>query len=161
MSTPEDDKTLRNLGILSLITQNDKLNTKEDTFSIYVPTTWRGMMRYVYNENREHNIEKIQSCIREAKKFITANITNSTLYEDDQNNFSMKFEHEARKRSTTRMVSALQKSKKGLESLLITYKEDASAMSKLQIIIDEMDDFINTTHRTSPTRNGELCIQLQ
>ena len=167
--------TLRNLGVIAALSQNDKINTREDNFSIYTPTTFRGLARMVYyKEGREHNIQKISHCIRDAKSFIVSgmneihedasslnsefllNAEKSTESTQDTMNYSnllQKLNISTKNNTCTRMRESLKKSINGLHSLSTTYKEDASCTSRLENLIHEIQDFLSSTRdvaRSSP-----------
>ena len=55
----EAERTLSNLHVLSALSQNDKLNTNEDVFDIYAPTSLRGMWRTWYGERRGQNVQLV------------------------------------------------------------------------------------------------------
>mgnify|MGYP001380659768 CR=1 FL=1 len=64
------ERTLNNLNILAVLSQNDKLLTNEDTFDIHSPTTMRAMYRFLCGEKRTTNIQRVRICVRNAKDFI-------------------------------------------------------------------------------------------
>tara|TARA_B110000008_G_C16939610_1_gene551906 strand:- start:933 stop:1424 length:492 start_codon:yes stop_codon:yes gene_type:complete len=140
----DNEKTLRNLAVIAALTQNDKINTKDDAFTIYVPTHLRGMTRMIYGETREHNIFRIQTCIREAKQYIQSRISEISNTSNDDT-ISKKFSMSIQTKQCTRMLHALKQSETGLKSLQITYKDDASYTAQLQILLDEISDFLTTT----------------
>lgn len=146
---PENEQTLRNLGILAAVSQNDKLNTKDDTFTIYVPTTWRAMTRFIYGEGREHNIMKIQACIRNAKKYIETNLNEIHNLEDSNPSFVKTITVSTQTQLCNRMIESLQGSLNGLMALMSTYKDDATATTKLTMMINEIQDFLNVTQRVT------------
>lgn len=140
--------TLRNLGVIAVLSQNDKINTKDDYFTIYSPTALRGIARLIYyGEGREHNIVKISNCIRDAKAFITT-CMNEIYTENEEStdaNFMRKLALSSKHQICNRMITALEKSQDGLKSLKVTYKDDASCTSKLDCLLYEVQDFLTTT----------------
>ena len=71
----ELDKVLRNLGVIASLKQNDKLSTEGDFFTIFVPTAMRSLLRMLYRESREQNLERCAECIRSARIFVTNTIS--------------------------------------------------------------------------------------
>lgn len=140
--------TLRNLGVLSALSQNDKINTKEDYFTIYSPTALRGFARFIYyGEGREHNIIKISNCIRDAKAFITT-CMNEIYTENEETSevpLMRKLALNSKHQVCHRMITSLDKSQEGIKALKVTYKDDASCTSKLDCLLDEIQDFLTTT----------------
>jgi hypothetical protein len=158
---PENEKTLRNLGVLHALTQNDKLNTKDEIFIIYVPTTLRGITRFWYGETREHNIQKIQSCIRDAKLYISSTLNELNLIEKNSDGSVIKqLAVNTQSQLCLRMLSALKESETGLQSLQITYKDDATFTAQLDILLNEIHDFLTATShiaQSSPTLDRFKC----
>lgn len=145
---PENERTLQNLGVIGAINMNDKVNTKDDAFTIYVPTTLRGITRYFYGESRIDNIKRMQSCIRDAKQYIS-----SSLSEINTNNevesLLKKINTSTHTRQCGRMMDALEESQKGLLSLKITYKDDATSSTQLDILINDINDFLMTARQVA------------
>lgn len=139
----DTERALRNISILGSISQNDKLNTNDETFSIYVPTVLRGAVRLWYSEKRCSNIQKIQENVRLAITFIQ----NSS--QEFSSLTSETYSSAARQNQCRRMFNSLEKSKKGLANLQQTYRDDTTMFTQLQIIMDEIDDFI-TISKTQP-----------
>ena len=75
----EMEKTFRNLKVISVLKQNDKLLTECEIFEIDTPKFYRTAYRTYYRENRETNLMKIQSCIRESTAYIERTISNTDL----------------------------------------------------------------------------------
>lgn len=133
----DTERALRNLSILGSISQNDKLNTNDETFSIYVPTVMRGAVRLWYAEKRSSNIQKIQETVRLAITFIQ---TSSQEFTPDQNET---YSRASKQNQCRRMFQSLEKSKNGLTNLQQTYRDDTTMYTQLQIIMDEIDDFVS------------------
>lgn len=157
----ENEKTLRNLGVIGSLTQNDKINTKEDTFTIYVPTALRGVSRLLYGESRDANISRIQRCIREAKTFITGILHEIDSVKNDDDCFLKKMKMSSEVQLCNRMVSALNESKSGLSALQITYKEDAASVTKLVILENEITDYLQVTQSIAQTSPHLANIMLR
>jgi hypothetical protein len=158
---PENEKTLRNLGVLCALTQNDKMNTKEEIFIIYVPTALRGLARFWYGETREHNLQKIQACIRDAKQYISSTLNELNLIEKNNDGSVIKqISIKTQSQLCHRMLNALKESESGLRSLQITYKDDATFTAQLDILLHEIQDFLTTTDhvaKSSPSLERFTC----
>ena len=133
----EAERVLRNLTILGSISHNDKLNTNEETFSIYVPTVLRGLARSWYSEKRNSNLQKIQDTMRYAIQFI------QNTSQDIINDTAESFAKASKEKHCKRMFQTLDKSKTGLANLKQTYRDDVTMHAQLQLIMDEIDDFIS------------------
>lgn len=150
----ESEKTLRNLGVISALTHNDKLNTKDEEFTVYVPTTLRGVTRFVYREGREQNIQRIQGCVRDAKQYISNAMHEIHNTHDSESSVMRQLSMSTQLQVCNRMIGALRDSIQGLQSLHVTYKDDPTSVSKLVILEHEIDDFLSTARHiasSSPT----------
>tara|TARA_B100001057_G_C22633589_1_gene865354 strand:+ start:429 stop:917 length:489 start_codon:yes stop_codon:yes gene_type:complete len=132
----EYERVLKNLSILATASHNDKVNTNDDIFSIYVPTYSRGAMRLYYGEKRSNNITKIQDNIRMATSFVTKNMKEITSDLTDFNNAMII-------QQSRRMLQALESSKEGLKNLQQTYKDDSATNTHIQILLREISDFLH------------------
>jgi len=150
----ENEKTLRNLGVISALTQNDKINTKDDFFTVYTPTSLRGLTRFFYGEAREHNIQRIQSCVRDAKQYISSTLHEIHIFDESESSLMKKFKTSTQEQLCFRMISALKDSENGLKALQITYKDDPTCLAQLDMLVNEILDFLSTTRQiaqSSPT----------
>lgn len=145
----EVERTLRNLTVVASLVQNDKLITNDVIFAVHEPSTSRSLYRMVYRETREHNLIKLQTIVREAKTFVTATMTHSAATVVDPS-FHGVLQSTTNQQMCLRMINALRQSTQGLRHLQQTYKDDASIKAKLQILVDEIDDFLLATQRASP-----------
>ena len=144
----EHERVLQNLIVLGSISQNDKIISNDDCFVVHEPSALRSIYRYYYSENRIANIGKIQANVREAKAFITSCITSEPL---DETNFSLKMQALHMRQARTRMMEAMQKAVHGLSNLRQSYKEDASTNARINMIMNEIHDFIAATLQSSPS----------
>lgn len=136
----ETERALRNLSILGSISQNDKLNTNEETFSIYVPTVLRGVIRSWYAEKRSSNYQKIQDTVRTAINFIQT--TSQNISTDINETYS----RATKEKQCIRFFNSMEKSKFGISNLQQTYRDDTTMNTQLQLIMDEIDDFVSIVH---------------
>ena len=132
---------LRNVNVVASLMPNDKLNTEGNLFSVFAPTSFRGVVRLFYREDRETNVSRIQSTIRQAKTFVS----NTMQYEIVSNNFNGRMKLTTQLQQCSRMMSALKAAVQGLENITQTYKEDASIVAKLNMLKYEIEDFIAAT----------------
>ena len=158
----DEERTLSNLHVLSAISHNDKLMTKDDTFDIYVPTTWRGVVRMWCGERRDHNIERIRHTVRAAIAFATKTLDEVKTIEGTPSSADStpRLDHMMQWRSQTtllqhnRMVDALRDCIKGLQNLLTTYRDDAALSSRIQLLQREIEDFLRVI-RPEEARTGK------
>lgn len=167
----ETERALRNLTILGSISHNDKINTNDETFSIYVPTALRGLVRTWYAEKRCSNCQKIQDTVRAGIAFVQT--TSQELLVETCETYSKA----NKQKQCVRIFHSLEKSKLGLNNLQQTYRDDTTMHTQLQIIMDEIDDFVSivsqqpqmhfllmssspTIAPSSPQVNGLVSLQL-
>ena len=105
---------LINLKVLSNIGVQDKLLTIDKTFNLHPPSAFRTWYRLYYRENRTKNISDIENCINEC------------------------YEHE----NKPRIKNALKSVPAGLEKLSQTYKDDATLASRIDVLIENINIFI-------------------
>lgn len=140
------ERTLNNLHVLGALSHNDKLMTNEDTFDIYSPTSMRGLVRMWYGERRISNIARVRQCIRTAIAFATQlhEETNVLLNNSSPTSSTgqMKMRVDTHSMQFLRMVDGLNRAKGGLHNLLQTYRDDAANAAQVQLLIEEIDDYI-------------------
>ena len=142
---------LRNINVVGSIMPNDKLNTETPLFSVYVPTSIRGFWRMWNREDRESNISKIQFCVRQATAFIQTTMQNQVT----SNSYVGKMKVATELQHCYRIIESLKNARIGLENLCQTYRDDASIVAKIQMIRDEIEDFLSATTivlQSSPPR---------
>lgn len=161
------ERTLNNLHVLGALSHNDKLMTNEDSFDIYAPTSLRGLMRMWYAEGRVSNIARIRICVRSAINFATKALEDTNALHESSQNASpqshtgqqMKIRVDTLAMQHIRMLDALNKAKHGLHNLLQTYRDDAASASQIQLLIEEIDDYIGVT-RAHTDRLRDSCLSV-
>lgn len=155
----EEVSIMRNLGVIGALTENDKINTKTDIFSVHNPTHMRAIHRTFYGENRQHNIQHVCALVKTAKQIISTQFSEHNLHFQ-----SMSISKEIAFRSSiqgcVRMWSALQSALKGLKALTITYKDDAATVTQLEIILNDIDDFLIITKEIVKAQRHDHSLQL-
>lgn len=148
----EMERTFRNLKVISALKQNDKLTTECSIFELHPPTMTRSFVRFYMNESREHNLDKIQNVIRDATAFVEKYSSTNESSETFHGRLYLLTQAGICKR----IMVALEESVQGLHNLAFTYRDDAGAKAKIEMIIDEIRDFrINTQVIT----NTNMCTQ--
>ena len=144
------DKTLRNLGVIAALKQNDKLMTEGEFFTVYVPTAVRSLWRTYYRESRETNMARVAECVRRAKSFVTNTISEhgstETDFSQQNDTVQMKFHRHSQVQLCTRVLTALSEATVGLDNLQQTYADDAALLVRLRQIKSEVTDFLESTN---------------
>lgn len=146
------ERVLRNLKITSKLSQNDKLVTEGVTFFIRPPSFMRTPARIYYGESREHCLVSLRSLFSEAVNLLALKLTQSEKESSDIT--SMIFSNNTC--TPERLISAIEEALSGCQNLLHTYNEDISYVSRLQVIIQDTEEFINKIYVDYP----HLCSKL-
>ena len=147
----EYERTQQNLHVISVISRNDKLITTQNEFSLYQPTSLRGLMRLWYGENRSENIDKVRVTIRTAIQ-VCANIVEELK----------SYEHEIPIKATvgimqhTRFTELIKSCITGLTNLQFTYREDAASVGQILSIIHEIEDFLRAVEPHSESLKSRI-----
>lgn len=140
----KDDKILENLllnvKILSNIKEFDKLSTSNDEMLVIdSPSYLQGIYRTFYGDSREETLNKIDNIINDLFK-----ITDEML--DNETKKKKKYYNNFKDDNSTifqKIAINLSESIKGLQNLKITYIKDVSITSRLDIIINKIQNRIN------------------
>ena len=138
----EAERTLSNLHVLSALSQNDKLNTNEDVFDIYAPTSLRGVWRTWYGEKRGQNVTRVRQTVRAGIAFSHKSLEEVHTLSQSSNRLRM----ETVALQHLRMVEGLRRAKDGIANLLQTYREDAALSSQITLVMTEVEDFLKVIH---------------
>lgn len=148
----EVERILGNLHVLGALSHNDKLMTNEDAFDIYIPTTWRGLVRTWYGERRGQNVARIRSTVRGAIEFSQRTLTDIRAY--NTRSIAEDVDVNTLRRETMelqfhRMIDGLRRARDGLTNLIQTYRDDAAFSSQIRLINEEIGDFLSVMNRHS------------
>ena len=124
----EAERALRNLTIVALLKQHDKLLTLADTFVVHPPSYARGVYRMWCGESRDNNIMRLTETVDAAFRFISSMRT--TMQED------LGFGELA----TARMKDALEQAVGGLCNLVDTYADDSTMQVRLRLLVQHIND---------------------
>lgn len=80
------ERHLSNLRVLAALSHNDKLNTQQDQFDIYSPTSMRGLMRFWYGETRAQNVQRVRQTVRAAISFASKALEDANALDDAASN---------------------------------------------------------------------------
>lgn len=138
------ESILIDLKIISKINENDKIcsGNIENNIIIDENNFLQGIKRYIYSESREKSIEIIEKILSNTFEY-AKNCMNSTyinLY--SIKNKPTKHEIEKHFREYTKLKNLsieISNSKKGLENLKKTYKDDKTIVSQLEVFIHKIN----------------------
>jgi hypothetical protein len=148
----EADRALRNLTIVGLLKQNDKLLTTGDTFAIHPPSYSRGIYRMWCGECRESNIQRLRETVEFAFQFVVHN----TSPDAEAPGISSSL----RQCSVSRMIQALHQSGVGLFKLVDTYSDDVTMQVRLRLLAQYICDTLSVAQHESDShlRLDELSL---
>lgn len=151
---------LRNIHVVASLMPNDKLNTEGDTFAVYAPTATRGAWRYWTSETREANLMRVQSAVRQAKTFVSNVVHQQHVAVDP--GLQAQVQLSIHTKQCSRTLEALHRASAGLANMCQTYRDDASIVAKINMVRDEIDDFVTAVDaalpRLSLRMSSEQCI---
>ena len=130
-----------NLKIISQIKEKEKLTIKEECLSIDKNGFFQGVSRWFSNSNRVETLNNIEIIYKSAfnmTKDILKKIKNN---EEEQLENSKDFE-ENPTQIFQRLSYDLRNSIKGLNNLKITYKNDVSIVTRIDILINNINNHI-------------------
>lgn len=157
------ERTLANLHILSALSHNDKLATIDDSFTIYTPTSLRGIMRMWYGERRGQNVQRVRNTIRSAISIAQKSLEDCHALESNSTvgSESMCLRVETMALQHIRMLDGLRKAKGGLLNLLQTYRDDAAMSSQINLLTTEIEDFLSiiAPHSLALRNRCGVCVE--
>ena len=140
----EAERALRNLTIVALLKQHDKLLTLADTFVVHPPSYVRGVYRLWCGESRDNNIMRLTETVDAAFRFIWSVHT------------PMQGDVRHRELAASRMQQALGEAATGLSNLIDTYTEDSTMQVRLRLLVQHIEDTLAVIG-THPQTASALC----
>ena len=148
MSMESDvEVSLRNLLVLSSLRPHDKLQTCGSSFEVYSPTVLRGLHRMWTGEGREANSTRILDTVRTVRTYVATSLEMLAGMNGAMGNQVWRVSLE---RKCCRTVEAMQKAMEGVAHLKETYRDDANMCSRLQMVMDEVSDFLSIVRDQVP-----------
>uniref|UniRef100_A0A6C0LZB5 Uncharacterized protein n=1 Tax=viral metagenome TaxID=1070528 RepID=A0A6C0LZB5_9ZZZZ len=140
---------LTNLKILANIKPNDKLSKNEHGILIIdSPYIGQGAVRWWYSDSRDESIKNLEGIINETFNLIDSVYSSEVGHSngnDIENNYYYKhslpkdyFKSENSQQLQTFSIE-LKNSIKGLENLKLTYKDDISVCSRIDVLIEKIN----------------------
>ena len=133
------DQILLNLKIIANIKEYDKVATTDENVEIDKPALLQGLRRALRGDSRQVTVSKINEIVEQAFA-ITDEILTEECSED--NNTRNRERQRAFKEDNShlfhRFTIELSNACRGLENLKITYKDDISISSKIDLLIDKI-----------------------
>lgn len=148
---------MNNLNVLCSLSQNDKLITNGEVFSIHMPTTLRSISRMWTGESRGGNISRVRMCIQSAFSFCKECLQEYRTMENElhSNNDEVLMRTQNLQLQCVNMLEALDKSRKGLENMQQTYRDDACSASQIKQLVNEIQIFLDIMlPRIKPISSG-------
>lgn len=145
---PETERILRNLGLLARLQANEKLLTQGTFFELHSPGWRQPIARVWFRENRQYNMTCITECIRLAKTEITNILSDHTEGGDPGQRRATTVASEVMVQEAmhtcSRIAKALLASVAGLQSLKLTYADDAALLVQIDNICVDIDNFVHS-----------------
>jgi len=114
------EKTLINLRVLQSLQCHNRLDTTQPLFRIHTPAEWIPIWakRWWAQQTREADISRIQTLYNDALKLVGENPVQAE-----------------------RLQNYLNDSRKGLESLMTTYRNDPTIVARIEVILDSVSHY--------------------
>jgi hypothetical protein len=132
-----NEEILLNLRIVSKIPEGAKIHRHSNGIFVIQDTYVSGIYRFIKRYSRHRSIEDISGLVRQCIRTIK-DLYNSIYY--DNENYPVQFSE--RKTQVKNLANALVSASSGLENLRQTYHQDHVSTSKIDLIINEVKDFI-------------------
>ena len=142
------ESILIDLKIISKINENDKISSGNIESNIVIENNdlLQGIRRYLNSESREKSVEMIEKILDKSFEY-AKNCMNSTfinLYSIKQNPTKHEIEQHFREYTKLKNLSIeISNSKKGLENLKKTYKDDITIVSQIEVLIHKIETNIS------------------
>ena len=130
--TEQINNNILNLKIISAINKDDKVCINDNNISIESNDLLQSFRRWYYNQSRLTTMEQLESVINESFK-----LTDEILDSDDKLNSA------DTSNIIQRFLIELSSVKKGLDNLKITYNDDVSIVSRIDLLEQRIDVRIN------------------
>jgi hypothetical protein len=132
------DQLLLDLKIIASVKEYDKLAINETTKQLTIdkPYLLQGVLRYLYGQGREHTIEYIEHIINSV-----FTMTDGLLDDSMTNSIILRFADDT-KSIYQNIVHHLTSSINGLQNMKITYMTDIPCTSRIQLIIEKIQNRI-------------------
>jgi uncharacterized membrane protein YccC len=152
----DEERTLHNLCVLAALSHNDKLCTLEEHFTIYSPTSMRGLVRFWYGERRDQNVQRVRATVRAALGFAQKTVEDAEALRAAEA-ATLQLRIDALGLQHVRIVDALRAACDGIRNLRQTYREDAALVSQLTLLVQEVDDVLLVLRRHTEARRAQLA----
>jgi hypothetical protein len=139
MSNSIFENVCLNLKILSKVMSNDKLNiTLNGDFNISHSTPLQCLYRFIYNDSRNKTVHYIKLLIWNANE-VSQNLMKSQFFHLEENKTDHQIsEHEKVIHQLEVLLREMINSVDGINNLKITYADDISTRSLLELAIDNI-----------------------
>ena len=131
-----------NLKIISQIKEKEKLTLKEECFSIDKNGFFQGVSRWFSNSNRIETLNNIEIIYKRAFNMTKEILKKIKSNEEETNLENSKDFEENPTQIFQRLSYDLRNSIKGLNNLKITYKNDVSIVTRIDILINNINNHI-------------------
>lgn len=140
------DQILINLRVLAKIKPQDKVDVWDSKIYVTTPTYFRSLKRIIFRQSRQASIDFIRKVISDSVEFSNA-LMNAKRQEFNTQTKSKSFVTEyndniawSNECNLRDLFEELTKSKTGLGNLKVTYTEDATAVSQIEVISNSISN---------------------
>lgn len=148
------DQILINLRVLSKIKPQDKIDVWDSKLYVTTPTFLRSLKRMICRQNRQSSIDFIKKLIGDSIEF--SNALMNAKKQDQKNsgksglnflsdyNDNIAWTNECNLKD---LFEELTKTRSGLENLKVTYDDDATAISQIEVLVNNIDNQVKAIQK--------------
>lgn len=129
-----DDHVMRNLKVVASVKANQKLNTSLSEFTVQDKSLLSGASRLWWGERRQENVVRIADLFR--MTMLRCKLLQITG-EDDA--------------LLVRLLQLLTEALQGLQELLVTYRDDITLLSHIQVLQENVQSFLANAEHAFPS----------
>lgn len=137
MDSNKYDQILLNLKILGMVPRNGRIRRSDNgTITLENDDLLVPVKRYIYNDGRKQSILDINSILDEAFSLINIILSSKKMIEND---FQLCDANRQLINQLQVIHDELSKSKKGIENLKTTYKDDIKTCASFDLMMDKIN----------------------
>lgn len=147
------DQILVNLRVISKIKPQDKIDVWDARIYVVTPTYLRSLKRLLCRQNRQTSIDFIRKIINDSIEFSNA-LMNAKRQEHNSTTQSKSFVTEyndniswSNECNLRDLFEELTKCKNGLENLKVTYDDDATSVSQIEVISNNINNQVKAIQK--------------
>lgn len=154
MDSYKYDQVVLNLKILGMVPRNGKIKRSDNgTITLENDDLFVPVKRYIFNDGRKQSITDINSILEEAFSLIKIILLSKRIID---NEFKVCDDNRQLMSQLNVIYNELKKSKKGIENLQNTYKDDIKTCASFDLMIEKINFNLMEINRKIDYENIEI-----